>query len=141
MVSPLLFALLFCGAGLSQLPVNGGQTGPQGVSQFPGDANDNPPLDRINLEMAEKRRKLINIQRQAAIVNDSNKLLNLATELNDEVVKGNRGALSPEQMKKLAEIEKLAHSVREKMTQTVPELPANQNSINPSLPMSFPQRP
>jgi hypothetical protein len=138
----LLFAGLCLGAGFSQLPVSGGPAGPaspagpQGVSQFPGDATDGPPLDQVNYQMAEKRRKIMNIQRQTAIVNDSNKLLKLATELNNEVARENRGALSSEQMKKLAEIEKLAHSVKEKMTTPSPELPVNQN-----FPPSFPSRP
>jgi hypothetical protein len=130
------------GAGISQLPVSGGSGGPHGVNQLPGDPNDNPPPDQINLQMAEKRRNMINIQRQEAIVKDSNKLLKLATELNEEVARENRGALSPDQMRKLAEIEKLAHNVKEKMATTGPELPMNQNlPINQNLPLSFPSHP
>ena len=83
-------------------------------------------------EMAEVMDRIRDLERR---------LLKLATELNDEVARQNRSALNSEQMKKLAEIEKLARNVKEKMTQSVPDMPANQSPMNPTLPPSFPQRP
>ena len=53
------------------------------------------------------------------MVSDTNKLLKLARELNDEVAAKNAAALTPDQLHKIAEIEKLAHSVKEKMADGV----------------------
>jgi hypothetical protein len=63
-----------------------------------------------------KRAKMLNAERQKEMVSDSAKLLRLAQELNAEVAQGDASNLSGGQMRKLAEIEKLARSVREKMT-------------------------
>jgi hypothetical protein len=69
--------------------------------------------------MAERRMKMLNNERHKAILSDSDKLLKLATELNDEIARSNSGALTPEQLRKVAEIEKLARNVRDKMTMTI----------------------
>ena len=61
--------------------------------------------------MAKKR----NLQRQEDIKKDTDKLLSLATELKQYVDKTNENTLSVEVIKKAEEIEKLAHSVKEKM--------------------------
>lgn len=66
---------------------------------------------RIEKEMAKKA----NQQRQENLKQDSEKLLKLATELNEYVNKSNENVLSMDVVKKAEEIEKLAHSVREKM--------------------------
>ena len=54
-------------------------------------------------------------QRQKDIQKDTDKLLELATELKQYVDKTNEDILSMDVIKKADEIEKLAHSVREKM--------------------------
>lgn len=59
--------------------------------------------------------KKANQERQAALRKDSAKLLKLATELNEYVDKTNENMLSMDVIKKAEEIEKLAHSVRDKM--------------------------
>jgi hypothetical protein len=69
--------------------------------------------------MAARRMKMLNNERHRALISDCDKLLKLATELNDEIARSNSGALTPEQLRKVAEIEKLAHGVREKMTMTI----------------------
>ena len=61
----------------------------------------------------------LNIARQKALVSDANKLLKLTTELNEEIAHSNSGTLTSAQIRKLAQIEKLAHSVSEKMSATV----------------------
>ncbi len=61
--------------------------------------------------MAKKR----NLQRQEDIKKDTDKLLSLATELKQYVDKTNENTLSVEVIKKAEEIEKLAHTVKEKM--------------------------
>ena len=61
--------------------------------------------------MARKR----NQARQAALKKDTDKLLQLATELKEYVDKTNENVLSLEVIKKAEEIEKLSKSVKEKM--------------------------
>jgi hypothetical protein len=69
--------------------------------------------------MVQRRMLALSVLRQKQMRADSDKLLKLARELNDEVAAGKPGAWSPEQLRKLAEIEKLAHGVREKMIDSV----------------------
>ena len=59
--------------------------------------------------------RALNVERQKQMVADTNKLLKLAKELNDEVAAANTGSFTPDQLRKIGEIEKLAHSVRERM--------------------------
>ncbi|HZU10384.1 MAG TPA: hypothetical protein VFA02_10835 [Pseudacidobacterium sp.] len=75
------------------------------------DTGPDPLARRIMLEQAKKR----NQQRQQDIVNDTNKLLQLAQQLKTEVDKSNQDQLSLSVIKKAEEIEKLAKSVKEKM--------------------------
>ncbi len=63
------------------------------------------------LEMAKKE----NIKRQQDLKKDTDKLLELATELKQSVDKTNENTLSVDVIKKAEEIEKLAHSVKDKM--------------------------
>jgi len=51
----------------------------------------------------------------ASLKTDTDKLFKLATELKDQVDKSNQNILSLDVIKKAEEIEKLAHSVKEKM--------------------------
>jgi spore coat polysaccharide biosynthesis protein SpsF (cytidylyltransferase family) len=69
------------------------------------------PQQRRALEMARKG----DLERQARVVTDTNKLFKLAEELKDSVSKSNVNILSIEVLQKANEIEKLAHSVKEKM--------------------------
>ncbi len=59
--------------------------------------------------------KKLNEQRQLDIQKDTEKLLQLATELKQYVDKTNEQTLSVSVIKKAEEIEKLAHAVKEKM--------------------------
>ena len=67
--------------------------------------------NRAQQELAKKA----NQQRQAELKRDTDKLFQLATELKQYVDKTNEDVLSIEVLKKSEEIEKLAHSVRERM--------------------------
>jgi len=60
-----------------------------------------------------------NAERKKEIASDSAKLLKLATELKAEVDKTNKDTLNLKVVRKADEIEKLAHSVKEKMQLTV----------------------
>jgi hypothetical protein len=89
------------GSPLHQQPSLPGQQPPQ----------EDPDRARIEKDMAKKA----NEQRQADLKRDTDKLLKLATELQRYVDKSNANVLSLEVVKKAEEIEKLAHSVKEKM--------------------------
>jgi hypothetical protein len=60
-----------------------------------------------------------NVERKKQIVDDSTKLLKLATDLKAEVDKTNKDTLSLNVIRKAEEIEKLAHNVKEKMKLSV----------------------
>jgi len=79
------------------------------ISAAPGDGDD--ARDRIARDMAKKA----NLERQALLKADTDKLLKLAVELKNYVDKSNENVLSLEVLKKAEEIEKLAHSVKDKM--------------------------
>ena len=78
--------------------------------RLPGQEEDEDRA-KIEKDMAKKA----NQQRQADLKRDTDKLLTLATELQQYVDKSNENVLSLDVIKKAEEIEKLAHSVKEKM--------------------------
>jgi len=71
--------------------------------------------------MIERRIRALNNERQKDMISDTNKLLKLAQELNDEITAKNAGTLTYDQLHKIAQIEKLARSVKEKMADAVGE--------------------
>jgi hypothetical protein len=79
-----------------------------------------PPIEKDggimdHAKMEAEQAKSRNIERQRKIVEDTAKLLSLATELKGDVDKSDKNTLSLDVIKKADEIEKLAHSVKEKM--------------------------
>ena len=79
------------------------------LQQKPGPENESRV--RMEREMAKKA----NRARQADLKRDTEKLLKLATELKEHVDKTNENTLSVDVVKKAEAIEKLAHSVKDKM--------------------------
>jgi len=90
-----------------------GQHYPDATGQY-GDDSNSPDKKRI---------RLLNAERQKALISDTEKLLKLAKELNDEVAGSDSTSLSDAQLRKVAEIGKLAHSVKEKMSYSVGGFP------------------
>lgn len=86
-----------------------GQRYPDSSGNFPPDPNSPD----------QKRMRLLNAERQKSLLSDVDKLLKLAKELNDEVAGSDSSPMSDEQMRKVAEIGKLAKSVKEKMSYSV----------------------
>jgi hypothetical protein len=86
---------------------------PGGASQSGNNPNndDDPMARRMALAIAKNR----NVLRQKQIASDTSKLLELATEIQDEVDKSNKDTLSVAALKKAEEIEKLAKAVRDRM--------------------------
>jgi hypothetical protein len=75
----------------------------------------NAEPDENQERAAADRAKKANLDRQAALKSDTDKLVKLADELKEYVDKSNENVLSLNVMKKADEIEKLAKSVKEKM--------------------------
>lgn len=83
---------------------------------FPGSAHN--PLDApspLEGSRAEQQERARSTDRQKRLVADTDKLLALATDLKQQVDKTNQNILSVDVIKKADEIEKLAHSVKERM--------------------------
>jgi hypothetical protein len=107
------------------LRVSGGQmfpsTGKQGQQpQLPGmppkpGTTPDDPAGPMDAHRAEQQAKLQNNDRQKRLVADTDKLLVLATDLKAQVDKSTKDTLSVDVIKKAEEIEKLAHSVKERM--------------------------
>jgi hypothetical protein len=72
-------------------------------------------IDESQRRMSHDMAKKANLERQAQIKNDTEKLLKLSQELKDYVDKSNENMLSLSVLKKAEEIEKLARSVKDKM--------------------------
>ncbi len=110
-----LTVVLLLGAAAAKL--SGGErmqqqppaNGLPGIARPPGDDH------AISPAIAEKQEQVRNAERQKRLVADTNKLLGLATELKQDVDKTNSNVMSVEVIKKAEEIERLAHSVKEKM--------------------------
>lgn len=103
---------------------------PQPIDQpvrDPGDVTNGNP----NQIQYEKLLRALNADRQKSLVSDANKLLRLANELNAEIGRTNPEELTPSQLHKLAEIEKLAHNVKDKMSASVRGTPAFQPPFQP----------
>jgi hypothetical protein len=117
---PLLAILLLAGAALAGraqtsfgggAPIDSAQIG----TRYPGktaavDADETQEVRRIHQ---------LNIARQKSMVSDAEKLLVLARELNAGVGAAGNVLSAAQRMKMAADIERLAHSVKEKMSYAV----------------------
>jgi spore coat polysaccharide biosynthesis protein SpsF (cytidylyltransferase family) len=79
-----------------------------------GNAQSSQP-DEWQIEQRKAMEKAANLQRQQDIKKDTEKLLELATELKQAVDKSNQDTLSLDVIKKAEQIEKLAKEVKDKM--------------------------
>lgn len=100
----------------------GGQTGRGPARNVPVPDIDQPMMtgdlggDHV---YQERRLNQLNAAQHKSMVADTDKLLKLVTELNAEISSTNPSALTAEQLRKIAEIEKLAHNVKDKMRMSV----------------------
>ena len=95
-------------------PVEANAFAPQ-KAQHPGQEEPPTPGQEELAKMKKDMEKKANEQRQADLERDTDKLLELATELKQYVDKSNKDVLSLEVIKKCEEIEKLSRSVKDKM--------------------------
>ena len=83
--------------------------------QVPTLQQSQTPQEQQRSQIEKEMEKKANQDRQAQLKRDAEKLFRLSSELKDYVDKTNADVLSVEVLKKAEEIEKLAHSVKEKM--------------------------
>jgi hypothetical protein len=113
------------------LPLGGAQSHipglPPPVGQGVGDMNSDDP-DQA------RRIRMLNGERQKSLVADTVKLLKLANELNVVMAKEDASGPTQAELRKVADIEKLAHNVSEKMKITVIGTPIYRDSRMPTMP-------
>ncbi len=66
--------------------------------------------------LAARQMRALNADRQKSLVSDTEKLLKLAKQLNSEIETSNQNELTQVQLREIADIEKLARNVKEKMS-------------------------
>ncbi len=81
----------------------------------PGFGEPSTPPDPMLRQQQQRMEKARNVDRQKQLEQDTDKLLALAKALKEEVSKSNKDTLSVDVVKKAAEIEKLAKSVKDRM--------------------------
>jgi hypothetical protein len=91
------------------------QSQPGQNSPIPPPGAGLPDFGPSNPKLEEEQARARSTERQKKLVADTDKLLALATELKTDVDKTNKDILSVDVIKKADEIEKLAHSVKERM--------------------------
>jgi hypothetical protein len=92
-------------------PFPGGNGAPSLPGAQPPAASNDPWVVQQQKEMAKK----LNQRRQQELKKDTERLLELATELKQSVDKSNEDTLSLDVIRKAEQIEKLAKTVKEKM--------------------------
>ena len=91
-----------------------------------------PGMGDVDPVIAARQIQSLNAERQKSMVSDTDKLVRLAKELNAEVEKSNPEQLTQVELRKLADIEKLARSVKQKMSVSFVGGPAYQEpTMNP----------
>ncbi|MGA2250097.1 hypothetical protein [Terracidiphilus sp.] len=123
----LVITALACRAQVS--PGTGALDPSQTSTQFP--ARMIPP-DREDMTQEMRRMRMLNVARQKSMVSDAEKLLALARELNAGVGAGGNALSAEQRMKMAADIEKLAHSIRDKMSY----VPGSSSPVQPLRPSS-----
>lgn len=78
-------------------------------------------VDSFRMRAEAKQLRTLNAIRQKSMVADTNRLVKLVADLNAQINSPSRSPLTSDQMQQLAAIEKLARSIREKMSTSVKE--------------------
>ncbi len=128
------FVVLLLGSAIVASPGQQGGMGQQNVpSQLSqhGDGSFGSLFDQQNPSLPEKQMKALNEQRQKVLVSDTDKLLKLAQDLNSEIASSSPSSLTQDQVRKISAIEKLAHSVKQKMSESFVSSPALRDPIAP----------
>jgi hypothetical protein len=94
---------------------------PAGQQPIPNQMNQQSrsPYDGFGAHdpvLAARQMRALNADRQKSLVSETQKLLKLAQELNSEIETSNQDVLTQVQLRKIADIEKLARNVKQKMS-------------------------
>lgn len=117
LLSGVVLAILTCTAVVSAQRPAPPPTPDWGAD--PLQAPEGPTFDPRIAAMERRRILALNTERQKKLVADTRKLVKLAAELNAEINSKHQAQLTPEQLRTVAEIEKLARSVKNKMSTPV----------------------
>jgi hypothetical protein len=120
----LLLALLLALPCDGKNPPPGGQQGGKMPIHPPltqqSSADQETSIDSADALTTRRRLHAYYLEQQKSMVKDTDKLLKLAADLNAEVSSAHHGTLTADERHKVAEIEKLARRVKEKMSEPVP---------------------
>jgi hypothetical protein len=113
---------LLAGASVLLVRLSGQQQPP--ISNQPSIPNLSNKTNRNPFEnmpdadpgMADRQMRALNVMRQKSMVSDTDKLLKLAQELNSDIETSNSTTLTPVELRKISDIEKLARNVKQKMS-------------------------
>jgi hypothetical protein len=108
-----VLVLLFAGFASTQTPTPSTQQ--SGAAATPAQTPDHKVDNAAAQNAVKDQAKPGDDARQAQLVADTAKLIQLAQELQVEVAKSGKNTLSISVMKKAAEVEKLARSLKERM--------------------------
>ena len=110
LVTAAMCALGPAEAGARQVPTPPNSNRPQPPGMGPDE-----PGGPLRDSTAQKLEHMRQDDRRKHLMSDTDKLLQLSTELRSEVEKSSKDELSLNVVRKAAEIEKLAHDVKERM--------------------------
>lgn len=115
---PLVAVALAClaGGGACAQSTSGQNTGRRNQ---PNPGMDVPSPMGPNPTFQEHRIQQLNLERQKEMVSETEKLLQLTKQLNADVSRNHSDTLTPDQLRTLEKIEKLAKSIKDKMTNPV----------------------
>jgi len=111
----LAMAVGICGAQVLGGAGTGNQTGPHQAGGMSPASAATSSLDTGTSIFPDNSRQKRNDERQRRIVSDTQKLLALTSQLKAEVASTGAEAMTPEMLKQMDEIEKLAKSVKDRM--------------------------
>lgn len=109
---------------------------PNAPTYDPSQINQRFPNKTVSVDHQEDtpeqlhQMRIFNAARQKSLVTDADKLLTLALALNADVATGTNRLTPAQRMKMAADIEKLAHNVKEKMSYTTQGMGAQQNPFH-----------
>jgi hypothetical protein len=111
---------------------------PAGQQPIPNPMNQQArtPFDGFGIYdplLAARQMRALNADRQKSLVSDTQKLLKLAQELNSEIETSNPNVLTEVQLRKIADIERLARNVKQKMSISFVGGPQLQESVPPQV--------
>jgi hypothetical protein len=120
-----LTLLLGAQRGAPENPQPGAGAGAQQAPPLMSQQSQNPfgQFGDMSPEFAERQLRALNVQRQKSMESDAARLLKLAVALHEEVSEDAAGKRTAAELREVGEIQKLARSVRQKMSVAVGDGP------------------